>query len=394
MAHISDIHRHFAAALLAVAIVAGAGATAALAQDMPPTGVTVVTMQPQSLTLTTTLPGRVQASASAEVRPQVNGIITERLFTEGTQVKEGDILYRIDPTTYEAALAQSQAAMSQSQAQLDAAQRDYDRMAALRDKGVSSQQTFDDAISARDSASAALKVAEAQLKSAQIELDRTDIRARLSGRIGLSEVSQGALVTASQTTALTTIRRLDPVYVDVTQSAAELLAWRRGDTARDLGDANLDVSLTLADNSVYDQTGTLTAAEPNVDEQTGVVVLRMTFANPEQILLPGMYVQVEMPTTTVDDVYLAPQEGVSRDRRGNPVAMVVNAQNVVEQRALTVLQDYGNDWVVSDGLNPGDKIIVEGLQKVQPGATVSPAERGADAATENADAAGAAAQQD
>ena len=184
------------------------------------------------------------------------------------------------------------------------------------------------------------------------------------------------------------------MYVDVTQSAAELLAWRRGDTARDLGDANLDVSLTLADNSVYDQTGTLTAAEPNVDEQTGVVVLRMTFANPEQILLPGMYVQVEMPTTTVDDVYLAPQEGVSRDRRGNPVAMVVNAQNVVEQRALTVLQDYGNDWVVSDGLNPGDKIIVEGLQKVQPGATVSPAERGADAATENADAAGAAAQQD
>ncbi len=398
MAHVSDIRGRCSALVLAFAFATGLSTSGVYAQGMPPAGVTVVTVQPQSLTLTTTLPGRVRASASAEVRPQVNGIITERLFTEGTEVSEGDILYRIDRTTYEASLAQAQASLNQAQTQLVSTQRDFDRMSTLREKGVNSKQAFDDATASRDSADAAVKVAEAQLKSAQIELDRTDIRARLSGSIGLSEVSQGALVTASQATPLTTIRRLDPVYVDVTQSAAELLAWRRGDTARDLRDADQDVSLTLADDTTYDQKGTLTAAEPNVDEQTGVVVLRMTFANPDKMLLPGMYVQVEMPTTTVENVYLAPQEGVTRDRRGNPMALVVNAENVVEQRSLTVLQDQGNAWVVSDGLQPGDKIIVEGLQKVQVGATVAPAERGADAGAaagaKGADATGAAAKQD
>lgn len=342
-------------------------------QGMPPAAVTVETMQPQALVLTTTLPGRVRSSAEAEVRPQVNGIITERLFREGTHVEEGDVLYRIDPTTYEAGVAQARASLSQAQAQLGAAQREYDRIATLRDRGVSSQQALDDAISARDAAQAAEEVARAALQSAEIELDRTEITARLSGQIGLSQISQGALVTASQTTPLTTIRQLDPVYVDVTQSAAKMLAWRRGDGQAD--SEGLEVSLTLADGSTYEYTGQLTAAEPHVDEETGVVLLRMEFANPDSMLLPGMYVQVEMPTATVEGVFLAPQEGVSRDRRGNPTALVVNADNVVEQRTLTVLQDHGSDWVVSEGLAPGDKIIVEGLQKTQPGATVAPAER-------------------
>lgn len=368
------------AAVAALFLVTASAASPALAQQgAPAIPVTVETMQPQSLVITTTLPGRVRASASAEVRPQVNGIITERLFTEGTHVEMGDVLYRIDPTTYEAAVAQARASLSQAQAQLGAAQREFDRVSTLRDRGVSSQQTLDDAISSRDSAQAAVEVAEAALKSAEIELDRTAITARLSGQIGLSDVSRGALVTASQTTALATIRQLDPVDVDVTQSAAELLAWRRGqeDPARGPAPA---VSLTLADGSTYSETGLLTAAEPYVDESTGVVVLRMEFANPDKMLLPGMYVQVEMPTVTMDDVYLAPMEGISRDRRGNPTALVVNAENVVEQRALTVVQDRGASWVVSEGLNPGDRIIVAGLQKIQPGAAVMPQERAAPAA--------------
>ncbi|RVV99952.1 efflux RND transporter periplasmic adaptor subunit [Mesobaculum littorinae] len=376
------------AAALAAAVLMPLSAGVAAAQqggggDAPPPAVTVVTLQPQDLTLTTVLPGRVRASSEAEVLPQVSGIITERLFTEGSQVSEGDVLYRIDPTTYEAAVAQAQASVSQAQAQQRAAERDFERVSQLSDRGVSSQQAADDAASARDSANAAVEVAQAQLRSAEIELDRTEIRARLSGRIGLSNVSPGALVTASQATPLATIRELDPVYVDVTQSAAELLAWRRGDTAADLGEGNREVALTLADGSIFEERGLVTAAEPHVDEQTGVVVLRIEFDNPEGLLLPGMYVQVEMPTTQAEGVYLAPQEGVTRDRRGNPLAMVVSDEGVVESRQLTVLQDRGSDWIVSDGLEPGDRIVVAGMSAAQPGAQVTPEERAPEGA-ENA----------
>ncbi|MCA1334621.1 efflux RND transporter periplasmic adaptor subunit [Pseudooceanicola marinus] len=343
----------------------------------PPAAVTVETLHPQSLTLTSTLPGRVRAVAEAEVRPQVNGIILERNFKEGSMVEEGDVLYQIDPTTYEAALAQAEASLTSAQAQLRAAERDFERVQELADRGINSQQAMDDATSARDIAQAQVKMAEAALRTAQIELDHTQIRARLSGLAGLSEVSQGALVTASQSTPLTTIRQLDTVHVDVTQSAAELLAWRRG--AADIGDgAEAEVSLTLADGSEFPHTGLLTAAEPHVDEQTGVVVLRIEFPNDEMMLLPGMYVQVEMPTNAMDNVYLVPQEAVTRDRRGNPQTLVVTADNTVEQRSLTVLQDRGSDWVVTEGVNDGDRVIVAGLQSASPGATVSPQERAAD----------------
>nr|WP_209840491.1 efflux RND transporter periplasmic adaptor subunit [Rubellimicrobium aerolatum] len=351
-------------------------AAAASAQDAPPpTAVTVVTLQPQSVTLTSTLPGRVAASASAEVRPQVAGLVTERRFQEGSRVEAGEVLYTIDPTTYEATLAQAEAAVAQAQAQLGAAEREATRVEELRERDVASQQVFDEAIAARDAARAALQVAQAQLLSARIELERTTITAPISGEIGLSLTSQGALVTASQADPLTVIRQIDPVYVDVTQSAAELLAWRRGQTQADLDGADRTVRLILADGSEFEHTGELTAAEPQVDEQTGVVVLRMEFPNPDKLLLPGMYVQVEIPTGAVDDVFLVPQEGVGRDRRGRPTALVVNAGNVVEERLLTVLEDRGSDWVVSDGLQPGDRVIVAGLQRAAPGATVAPEER-------------------
>ncbi len=367
-----------AAAILATTVAASAQQPGGGAP--PPTAVTVVTLNPQSVTMTTTLPGRVVASASAEVRPQVAGLITERHFREGSRVDEGDILYTIDAASYEARLAQAEAGVVQAQARLRATEREADRVAQLQERNVASQQVADDAIAARDSAAAALQLAQAQLQSAKIELDRTTIKAPISGEIGLARTSQGALVTASQADPLAIIRRIDPVFVDVTQSAAELLAWRRGHTETALADADRTVSLILADGSVFEQTGTLTAAEPFVDAQTGVVVLRMEFANPDKFLLPGMYVQVDMPTGTEDGIYLVPQEGVTRDRRGRPVSWVVNAEDVVEERQLTIAGDRGGFWLVRDGLQPGDKVMVEGLQKTGVGATVAPEERAAPAA--------------
>jgi membrane fusion protein (multidrug efflux system) len=350
-------------------------AVPALAQEgRPPAAVTVQSLAPQSVVLSSTLPGRVRASAEAEVRPQVNGIITERLFTQGSKVKMGEVLYKIDPGSYKAAVSQAQASVRQAEALLKAAEREATRVSTLLERGISSAATTDNAISERDSAAASLELAKAQLESAQLELDRTEIRARLSGEIGFSQASKGALVTASQATPMAVIRNIDPVYVDVTQSAAEMIEWRRHQ-ASSKSPPPREVRLTLADGSSYDHTGELTAAEPYVNEETGVVALRLEFANPDGLLLPGMYVQVEMPTGSMDGVYLVPQQGVSRDRRGNPTALVVNQDNVVEQRQLTVLQERGSDWIVSDGIKSGDRVILEGLQKVSPGATVTPEEK-------------------
>lgn len=350
-------------------------------EGRPPAAVTVVTLQPQSVTLTAKLPGRVRASATAEVRPQVNGIITERLFVEGTDVSAGDVLYRVDRGTYEAALAQAEAIVRQAQAQLEAAESEAKRVTTLQERGISSAATEDNAVSARDAAAASLALAEAQLDSAQLELDRTDIRARLSGKIGFSDVSAGTLVSASQSNPLAVIRSIDEVYVDVTQSAAEVLSWRRRQISGQSAPA-ADVRLILADGSTYEYEGALTAAEPYVNETTGVVVLRLKFENPEGLLLPGMYVQVDMPTGTMDNLFLVPMEGVGRDRRGNPTALVVNAENIVEQRDLTILQDLGSNWVVQSGLEPGDRVIVSGLQKTGPGAPVTPQEAAASAASD------------
>lgn len=364
-------------ALFALAALCLAVPAQAQQQNRPPAAVTVVTVEPQEITLTTTLPGRVVASAKAEVRPQVAGIVTKRHFDEGGRVEAGDVLYSIDPASYQAAVAQADASVALAKSQFDAAEKEARRLNELFSRNVASDQALDAATATRDSAAANLQAAEAQLQAALIELDRTEIRARLTGEIGLSLASQGALVTASQAQPMAVIRNIDPVYVDVTQSAAELLDWRRGNTDQRLGDTPREVSLILADGSRFDQTGTLTAAEPDVDEQTGVVVLRMEFANPAKLLLPGMYVQVRMPTGTVPDGILVPQEGVSRNRKGQPTALVVGPDNVVELRQLTILQDQGNDWIISDGLSKGDRVIVAGLQKAAPGATVAPEERAA-----------------
>ncbi|WP_289149767.1 efflux RND transporter periplasmic adaptor subunit [uncultured Salipiger sp.] len=345
--------------------------------EAPPQPVTVVTLESSDVTLTSALPGRVTASGVAEVRPQVGGIIDERLFEEGRDVTRGDPMYRIDSATYEAAKAAAEASLAQAEAQLASAEREATRQNELRERNVASQQTLDDALAARDVAAASVKVAEANLLSANIDLDRTTIRAPISGVAGLSEATQGALVTSGQTTALTTIRQLDPVYVDVTQSAAEVLRWRRsGQQVAE--DSSAVVHLRLADGEIYEHAGYLAAAEPHVNELTGVIVLRLEFPNPERLLLPGMYVQVEVPQGQISGAILAPQEGVTRDRRGRPVAMVVNDENVVETRELTVQSDQGANWVVTGGLEAGDRIIVAGLQKVSVGMTVTPQERSAE----------------
>jgi len=330
--------------------------------EAPPQPVTVVTLESSDVTLTSALPGRVTASGVAEVRPQVGGIIDERLFEEGRDVTRGDPMYRIDSATYEAAKAAAEASLAQAEAQLASAEREATRQNELRERNVASQQTLDDALAARDVAAASVKVAEANLLSANIDLDRTTIRAPISGVAGLSEATQGALVTSGQTTALTTIRQLDPVYVDVTQSAAEVLRWRRsGQQVAE--DSSAVVHLRLADGEIYEHAGYLAAAEPHVNELTGVIVLRLEFPNPERLLLPGMYVQVEVPQGQISGAILAPQEGVTRDRRGRPVAMVVNAENVVESRELTVQSDQGANWVVTGGLEAALKIA---LQEVGP----------------------------
>ncbi|MBB3994951.1 membrane fusion protein (multidrug efflux system) [Sulfitobacter undariae] len=358
----------------------------ALAQDgPPPAAVTVVTLESGDITLTAPLPGRVAASSEAEVRPQVSGLIRERLFQEGRPVSKGDLLYRIDAASYEALKAAAEAQVAQASATLASAQRELTRQQELKTRNVVSQQNLDTAISTREIAAASLKVAEAQLLATDIDLERTEIRAPISGVAGLSEISAGALVTSGQATPLTVIRTLDPVHVDVTQAAADILRWRRADGAAEFAEElGQTVQLKLADGSIYEHQGQLSAAEPHVNENTGTILLRLSFPNPEGFLLPGMYVQADMPQGVVQNAVLVPQEAVTRDRRGEPTALVVNAENVVEQRQITVMRDQGNQWVVTAGLDAGDRVIVAGLQKTAPGATVFPQEQEApDASTEN-----------
>ena len=277
------------AAATAFALICGGALAQApgAGKEQPPTPVTVVTLKPQDVTITATLPGRVVASGIAEVRPQVNGIITERLFSEGADVKVGDPLYRIDPQSYKVRVNAARAQVAQAEAKLKVSTSDAERLQALKERKVASEQNYEAAVAERESAAAALEVAKADLNAAEIDLERTTIVAPLSGVIGRSLTTQGALVTSGQAQALAVIRSIDPVLVDVTQSAAEIIEWRRGEVAERLSDADKSVKLTLADGAAYTHAGSLTAAEPNVNEQTGVVTLRLEFPNPERLLLPG-----------------------------------------------------------------------------------------------------------
>ncbi|MBV4537702.1 MULTISPECIES: efflux RND transporter periplasmic adaptor subunit [Pseudomonas] len=319
----------------------------------------VVTLQPQAFTLTSELPGRTTAFRVAEVRPQVNGIILKRLFKEGSEVKEGQQLYQIDPSVYEANLANAQA-------NLQATRSLAERYKQLIDEQAVSKQEYDDANAKR-------LQAEASLKSAQIDLRYTKVLAPISGRIGRSSVTEGALVSNGQTNAMATIQQLDPIYVDVTQSTAELLKLRRDLESGQLqkaGENAAKVQLILEDGSKFAQEGRLEFSEVSVDETTGSVTLRAVFPNPEHTLLPGMFVHARLQNGVNANAILAPQQGVTRDLKGTPTAMVVNQENKVELRQLKASRTLGSDWLIEEGLNPGDRLITEGLQYVRPGVEV------------------------
>jgi membrane fusion protein (multidrug efflux system) len=377
--------------------------------------VSIVTVQPEQIVLTTELPGRTSAYFVAEIRPQVNGIIQKRLFEEGSDVRAGQVLYQIDPAPFQAAydnaaanlavtrkgadraraaLEATMAGVTQKRATLELARTNRWRFEELfKSKSVSANQ-HDQAVTEAEVAEAALRSAEAQVKSdqeavgaaeatiqqaeaalktVQINLGYTRITAPISGRIGKSYVTVGALATAYQGSPLATIQQIDPIYVDVTQSSANLLQLKRNMAAgriKDTGTHQARVKLLLEDDTLYSLEGMLKFSDVTVDSSTGSFILRMVFPNPKQMLLPGMYVRAVVEEGRMDRAILVPQQGVSRDAKGNPNALIVDAEGKVKQRMLTLDRAIGDKWLVSSGLAPGDQVIVEGIQKVRSGDAV------------------------
>lgn len=377
--------------------------------------VAVLTVQPESVTITTELSGRTTAYLVAEIRPQVSGIIQERLFTEGANVKAGEILYKIDPATFQATydsaesnievakksadraragLVAMQATLAQEQATLDLAQANRRRYESLAESGSVSVSERDKAITEAKVAEANLRSIKAQVTSneqaiaeaeatiqqakssleiAKINLDYTSIKAPIDGRTGRSEVTVGALVNANQPMPLTTVQKLDPIYVDVPQSTVELLRLRRSLEEGNLkqnGVHRSNVQLKLEDGTTYKEQGTVQFLDVSVDTQTGSVILRMEFPNPEGILLPGMFVRAVLEEGVAENAILIPQQAVTRNQKGLPEAYVVSAEGKAELHPLEIEKAIGNKWLVSSGLAAGDKVIVEGAQRVRPGATV------------------------
>lgn len=337
----------------------------------------VITLKSQALTLKKELPGRISAFQIAQIRPQVSGIVQSRLFTEGAQVKKGQSLYQIDPATFEADLAASEAAVARAEASIASTKSKASRYSELLKIKAVSQQDFDEADAAQKQAQAELLTAKAQLKSAQINLDYSHVSSPISGQISKSNVTVGALVSANQTTALATVTQLDPIYVDLTQSSNELTQLKKAISSGALSvdsQAQTEVELQMEDGSTYPLKGTLQFSEVTVDPSTGSVTLRAKFPNPDKLLLPGMYARAAVVEGVKQDAILVPQRGVSRNTKGEPTAMVVSKENTVESRVLKVDRTIGSNWLVTDGLSDGDQVIVEGLQKIRPGAPVNPSE--------------------
>lgn len=335
--------------------------------------VAVVTVNPERVVLTTELPGRTSAYLVAEIRPQVNGIIQERLFSEGSDVKAGSVLYQIDPAPYQAAYNNAVAALARSEASLPPIRLKAERFRELVAVKAISQQDFDNAAAALKQAEADVEYSKATVESARINLGYTRIIAPVTGRIGKSNVTIGALVTAHQGSPLAVVQQLDPIYVDATQSSATLLRLKRNIASGLLkgnGPNQTRVKLLLEDGTPYPQEGILKFSEVTVDPSTGSYILRMVFPNPKHVLLPGMYVRAVVQEGEVDKAILVPQQGVSRDPKGDPVALIVDGESKVQQRMITVDRAIGDKWLITDGLKPGDRLIVEGMQKVRPGASV------------------------
>jgi membrane fusion protein, multidrug efflux system len=368
------------ATLAALLALSGCGHKKAAPPAPPPPLVKVTTVQPQSVSLTTELPGRTVAYRVAEIRPQVSGVILKRTFIEGSDVKLGQQLYQIDPAPYQAAYDSAAASLLSSKAQVD-------RFKPLVEVNAVSKQDYDNAV-----ATAAQNKASAE--TAHINLVYTRLLSPIAGRVGRSSVTEGALVTANQTTSLATVQQLDPIYVDVTQPSAVLLRLKREMTAGQLvaaGENQAEVHLTLEDGSKYAPPGKLQFVEVSVDETTGSVTLRALFPNPDKLLLPGMFVHETIEEGRRNDALLVPQLAVTHNQKGDPTALVVGADNKVELRTLVTERAIGDKWLVSDGLKPGERVIVEGLQFAKPGGTVRVQEESGPAPPQAAPAANPAA---
>ncbi|WP_395949770.1 efflux RND transporter periplasmic adaptor subunit [Aeromonas mytilicola subsp. aquatica] len=390
------MHKHILArsvglALLASGLLAGCGDKSEAGQgagEMPPAAVDVVTLHAAPLQLMSELTGRTAPLRVAEVRPQVNGIILKRLFTEGSDVKAGQLLYQIDPAVYQAAVASAKANLAKAQANEQSARLKAQRYAELVKVKAISRQEYDDADAAWKQQVAEIGAAKAALQSANINLAYTKITAPISGRIGKSAVTEGALVTAQQADSLTSISQLDPMYVDVRQSTADLLRLKRQVAAGKLvqdESKGAKVRFQLEDGSQYSEEGSLQFSDVTVDETTGMVTLRVLVPNPHDLLLPGMFMRATLQEGERPQGLLVPQTAVTRTPKGGATVMVVTADNKVELREVQLSRVVGDSWVVESGLKAGEKVIVAGLQKVKPGALVAPAERASNTTTAQAD---------
>ena len=368
------------APLVLAAIVASAALVGCKKKDdapkPPPPEAGYVVVKTESVALVTELGGRTNAYETSEVRPQVSGVIRERLFEEGSLVKAGQTLYRIDPSLYEAAAAQARANLASAEATRQAAVAKARRYKPLADIEAVSQQDYADALAAAGQAAASVAQNRASLDVATINQGYTKVPAPISGRIGRSIVTTGALVTANQADALTTIQRLDPIFVDIPQSSADLIALRRSLANGNVIPSSAEVRVRLEDGSEYPSVGRLQFAEAMVDATTGSVTLRARFPNPQGLLLPGMYVRARLSQATARDAILVPQQGVSRDPRGNATVLVVGPDDKPVQKTVQADRTIGDKWMVTGGLVPGDRVIVEGLGRVKVGQPVKPVPAG------------------
>ncbi len=344
------------------------------AQPAPvPPEVATITLQPQRVELTTELPGRTSAYRIAEIRPQVSGIIQKRLFEEGSDVKAGQVLYQIDPAPFQVALDSAKASLGKAQANLPSIRLKVERYKELIvDKAVS-QQDYDDAVAAVEQARAEIEYWKTQVEAARINLNYTRVTAPFAGRIGKTNVRTGTLVTAYQGQPFATVQQLDPIYVDVAQSSAELLRLRRnletGQLSADEGNGR-KVRLVLEDGSPYPLEGRLQFRDVTVDPATGSYTVRIVVPNPKHVLLPGMFVRAVVQEGVTEKAILVPQQGVSRTPKGDPIALVVDESGTVRQRMLTLNRAIGDKWLIVSGLSDGDRVIVEGLLNVRPGVVV------------------------
>lgn len=361
------------AALLGLGLAGCNSEKAAAPPPQPQAQVSVVVLRPKPVAISAELPGRVAASLVAEVRPQVGGLIKSRLFREGSEVKAGDLLYEIDPATYQAALDSAVASLARAEASVPNAQAKVDRYRDLIRQNAISKQDNDDANAALAQAQADVASAKASVDTARINLAFTRVTAPISGRVDRSTLTPGALVTANQTTALTTIRQLHPINVDVIQSSTNLLKFRSAiaEGRLKLSGPNVAVKLKLDTGTEYAQSGKLEFAEANIDETTGTFTVRAEFPNPDRLLLPGMFVRAVIQEGIAENSFLVPQRAVGRNTKGEATAKFVGADGKVEERVLVTARSVGNNWLVDQGVKDGERVIVEGAQLVRAGQTVT-----------------------